>query len=99
MTNTERWAETKEFWLRCVEALSRLAAAAIFALADRLFQLLLEYTVFKSGSSFIMIAENVSNVAFVLLDLYLLWDMLAVFLPQLKGRQVIEQVEEQGQIK
>jgi hypothetical protein len=93
LSDADRWAEIKSFWLRVLDAVSRLLAAAVFALCDRGFQLVLESTVFRSGTRFLVIVDNIGNVAFLLLDVYLLWDMVAVFVPQLNGRLAIQVAE------
>jgi len=96
LTDAERIAEMKSFCFRVVDGLLRVAAAIIFALADRLVQIVLENTVFRSGPRFLELAEQISNVGFVLLDVYLMWDMLTVFVPQLKGKHGIQEVRAVG---
>ena len=74
-------ADTKTFWEKVAEALYRVVALAVFAFADRGLQIVLEWTVFKSGGRFLEFIDNFGNTAFGVLYVYLLWDMLTVFIP------------------
>jgi hypothetical protein len=56
-------------------------------MTDRGLQYVLEYTVFKSGGLFLIILESIANVSFALVYVILLWDMVKVFAPVLRGLQ------------
>jgi hypothetical protein len=57
------------------------------ALADRSFNWVLQMALVHAPAQFVNLLETVGLVAFGLLYVYLLYDMLCVFMPRLKGKR------------
>jgi len=71
---------------RVFAALLRIVAACVFAMADRGFNWVLDRVFSSAPRLYLTLLETVGLVAFGLLYLYLLWDMLCVFVPRLRGK-------------
>jgi hypothetical protein len=81
------WAGDLAFVHTVVSALLRVAAGCVMALADRLFNWVLQTMLVHAPVKFVIFLEIVGLVAFGLLYVYLLYDMICVFVPKLKGKR------------
>jgi hypothetical protein len=77
-----------EFWLRVFDALQRVVAVLIFAAVHHYLSVAVDQSL-PSGSDWDVVrklAQAINATLFVSLDAYLAFDMLAVFVPWIKGR-------------
>lgn len=72
------------FWRRVLSAMYRLIALALFRALHYLVERALAFDVPPNMTSALAFAQAVIYVLFLLVYVYLAWDMLAVFVPRLK---------------
>jgi len=79
-----RWKDIGDFWWRVFKALQRLLAFSLFAVAHHFLNLLVDWIAgdWKYAGGF---TRQVSFVFLLGVYGYLGWDMLAVFVPRLRG--------------
>jgi hypothetical protein len=72
------------FWLKVLEALSRLVALGIFGSAHYLLDQGLRMVFDPRMTKMVVFARDVVSVLFLLVYIYLCWDMVTVFMPFLE---------------
>ena len=74
------------FFHRLLQALSRIFGLAVLILSHWGLGKLLELTTRKEFSPEVLFLDAVSFAVFAMVYCYLLWEILAVFIPKLKAR-------------
>ena len=79
--------ELDHFWNKVWRALQRIIALMLFACADSTLEWVLIKTVLRKASeTFREVVFLPGQIIFAALYVYLLWDMLAVFIPTLRRK-------------
>ena len=78
-------SELRDFWWRVLSALSRLAALGMFMAVHFLLNHGFEFIVPSDMAASLRFIQDIVYVVFVLVYVYLAFDMLTVFVPRLKG--------------
>jgi hypothetical protein len=78
------WSEIGAFWIKVLGALSRLVALTIFLLAHYGLNQALRLVFPSQMTSMLALAEDAVGITFILIYVYLSWDLLTVFIPKLK---------------
>ena len=73
--------DIRSFYLKVWIAAQRLVAFLLFAAFHRLLSLVTAYVIPAGFAEGLKFAQAVIGVMFILIYLYLAWDMLSVFLP------------------
>jgi len=81
---TDGISEIREFWIKVVAALSRLAALALFLLVHYVMNRVLVLVFPPNMTRMFDLARDAISVVFLLIYVYLCWDMATVFIPRLK---------------
>ena len=79
-------AQLKAFWVKVADALSRLAALAIFLLAHKLVGAGLRWVVPTYMNGMVKFIESIVAILFAFVYVYLCWDMVTVFVPKLRSQ-------------
>jgi hypothetical protein len=84
------WKASMRFWWKVGKALQLVVALILFAYVDKLVMIVLSITVFEHSpnDAFNRLLEVIGRGAFAFLYVYLLWDMLVVFMPFLRAKPV-----------
>lgn len=77
----------RAFWIKALDALSRLVALGIFGTAHYLLDKGLQKVFDPSMTKMLTFARDVVSVLFLLIYIYLCWDMVIVFIPFLERVQ------------
>jgi hypothetical protein len=80
-------SDIREFWNRVWEALQRVAAFFVFAGAHWLIRAVTVLSTPADWPEARLLVEATGWGIFMILYLYLGWDMLAVFMPRLRGKR------------
>jgi len=77
-------AEIKAFWIKVLDAFSRLVALALFLLTHKGLDVGLRWVVPAYMNGMLKFAESIMVILFTAVYVYLCWDMVTVFIPKLK---------------
>jgi lysylphosphatidylglycerol synthetase-like protein (DUF2156 family) len=96
MQASDRRSEDWVFWTQLRSALYRAAALLLFLLVHKLLNVTLEWTIPQRFTNAVLFVESIAFVAFAVIYVTLVIEMVVVFIPSLR-RKMYPQEEEQEQ--